>query len=116
MTREEISTVIENNNSVALDTNQYELLRHNKLKSVLNIMWSHTDHKLLIGKTDAQELINNVGTFNLSENGILILNPSHEGHERVYNIEIDEDLQKIRLRELHDMSHYSLKIQIVDNQ
>jgi len=116
MTREEIQKYKAGDSSILLDSDQFVILVHDGLKSAIRIMWTHGRHELRISKTDNGDVIKTSEPINISKRNTLVLNPSHERHERLYKIEVDELKKRINLTELHDMSKYKTTLKILDTQ
>ena len=116
MTREQINKTKTEDSSILMESEQFVILNHKNLKSAIRITWTHGTHILKLTKTDNKDYISESGPVDLSKKNVLVLNPSHERHERLYKIEIDELNQRIDLIELHDMSAYKTTLKIVDSQ
>ncbi len=114
MTRGEIVNAIKSNNSIKLDSFEYVLLKHSHFSAY--IRWVHEDHVLTISKTPNSHINQEIKSISLEAKDILILNPKHAGHERLFRIRIDEINQKILLTQIHDMSRYGTHLHVVDSQ
>lgn len=115
MKQSDIDSIVAGGEVILLDTHQFINVKHSQLKSVLSLVWRHDTHKLLIQKVNNSDHLQNNPPIDLNSIKFLVLNHLHQGHERVYAINIDSH-QRLILIDLHPKPHYSLKVEIIDEQ
>lgn len=112
MRRDEINNFKASNRSIHLNTAKFITGQHSSLSSTICIRGYHDKFTLTIGTATKIE-IHSSDPVDLKKRNILILDPTQEGHERLYEIEINAKTQRIELKKLHDEFHDLSAMKIV---
>ena len=114
MTPKDIIEIKNNDKTILLNSGSFSLIKYKS--NVLQISWHHPSRKLTIIKVNDPTVIKQFKVLVAENYKYLLLNPNKKGHEKIFEILIGDENNKIELLKTFPPDSFRPPIIIVDKQ
>jgi hypothetical protein len=97
MTNEQIRAIKNGKGTVNLESEQYTLIKNYLTNRVVMIEWNHKKMKLILREILKPEIFVDSPILDSEFLNYVLLNPSHKGHEKVFELSVDLESTKFIL-------------------